>query len=753
MGDCSSTSHCNPCGPDFNAINQLAIQTAAYARQAKTSEVNAENTWLEFNALYLGAFSVAPTLDNEGNPLQVGALYWNSVSSQLYLWNGTIWVLTDFNEFTPFLATGTSTARNLVTRTADTFNVKDFGAIGDGVFDCEAAFQAAINAALAVGGGTIYIPKGVYNFPKTTTATKLDPGLGNLTFKGDGYTSSILRYWEGTGTEQQSNLFSNTTNNPLKGALVFEGLQIQGSLDSRSGKFGNPLYCDYYKEILISNCKFFNIAAQASDFHFCKSVKCVNNVFENIAAVGIRARDSFDYIVTGNKFLRCGDDPIDCHTSATATPVIRERLIVSNNSIVNCGGHIQLIAARKTIVANNNITLTRGIAIYNKYFTFEGGQEIFDIVITGNILTDICFSTTSASVPQQAISIMSNTASSISTNNTIPGDYNSTTLQFELPYNFTQTDSIYGESVPRSQNIICSNNTIAITRSAVAQFSDFGYGERMWQGVSYNYSISIDQLTPTNGIALYGQFENVVISNNAIKDCSQAIAISASSNADVNDTESKYIKNLIIDSNVIYNGKDRGVLVSLSSVVNNNRDITISNNLINCDPYRLNSNSNLDGTYDSSADPIGIDIQNSKGVKIHNNKFKNCCRLISSNNPTLNYISNNIAHCSTPVASGFNVGNKGIGNILVDNNWVYVIEDSDPTSATYLNVTHTTIETSSAMPSSGWYYRGWFVKNTTPSLDVNNMVILGWLRLTTGTAHVSGTDWAVARVSHVSPAT
>ena len=131
MGNCSSTSNCNPCGPDFSAINQLATKAGAYARQANTYATNAENSWLEFNALYLGAFADEPMVDNEGDPLQVGALYWNTGSNELFAWNGTVWVATNFNEFTPFLATGTTFARNLVTREADVINVKDFGAVGD----------------------------------------------------------------------------------------------------------------------------------------------------------------------------------------------------------------------------------------------------------------------------------------------------------------------------------------------------------------------------------------------------------------------------------------------------------------------------------------------------------------------------------------------------------------------------------------------------------------------------------------------
>ncbi len=159
MGNCSSTSNCNPCGPDFSAINQLATKAGAYARQANTYATNAENSWLEFNALYLGAFAVAPTVDNEGDPLQTGALYWNTGSNTMFVWNGTIWVAADFNEFTPFLATGTTFSRNLVTRFVDVVNVKDFGAVGDGT-DATAAFNLAATAAN--NQKSIFVPSGTY---------------------------------------------------------------------------------------------------------------------------------------------------------------------------------------------------------------------------------------------------------------------------------------------------------------------------------------------------------------------------------------------------------------------------------------------------------------------------------------------------------------------------------------------------------------------------------------------------------------
>lgn len=57
-----------------------------------------------------------------------------------------------------------------------------------------------------------------------------------------------------------------------------------------------------------------------------------------------------------------------------------------------------------------------------------------------------------------------------------------------------------------------------------------------------------------------------------------------------------------------------------------------------------------------------------------------------------------------------------------------------------------------AMPTSGTYTARDYVINLNPGIDANNMVLKGWIRLTTGSGHVLGTDWARDYASHVSPA-
>ena len=68
-----------------------ATAAATSAASAATSASSAAATYDSFDDRYLGAKSTPPTLDNDGNPLITGALYWNSVDNAMYAWTGSAW--------------------------------------------------------------------------------------------------------------------------------------------------------------------------------------------------------------------------------------------------------------------------------------------------------------------------------------------------------------------------------------------------------------------------------------------------------------------------------------------------------------------------------------------------------------------------------------------------------------------------------------------------------------------------------------
>jgi hypothetical protein len=99
---------------------------------------------------YLGAKSADPTLDNQGNALLVGALYFNTVSNVIKVWNGVAWVLT--------LAPATGGALLASLNLADLSNLAaaqtNFGGTAVGKALWAAANAAAAQATIGLAIGT-----------------------------------------------------------------------------------------------------------------------------------------------------------------------------------------------------------------------------------------------------------------------------------------------------------------------------------------------------------------------------------------------------------------------------------------------------------------------------------------------------------------------------------------------------------------------------------------------------------------------
>ena len=74
-----------------SSASSSASAASASAAAAASSATDAAASLDEFTDLYLGAKSTAPTVDNDGNPLQAGALYFNTVSNTMFVYTGSSW--------------------------------------------------------------------------------------------------------------------------------------------------------------------------------------------------------------------------------------------------------------------------------------------------------------------------------------------------------------------------------------------------------------------------------------------------------------------------------------------------------------------------------------------------------------------------------------------------------------------------------------------------------------------------------------
>jgi hypothetical protein len=121
-------------------------------------------------------------------------------------------------------ATGSTTPRTLANRFADVVNVKDFGAIGDGVADDTVAFQAVVNAITTAG--SIYVPDPSVSYNLVSNVTSGNRAIswifdGGVVFSGAGLivpSNTFGFYYDNNIKNTNVVIQKGTAANPVSGA-------------------------------------------------------------------------------------------------------------------------------------------------------------------------------------------------------------------------------------------------------------------------------------------------------------------------------------------------------------------------------------------------------------------------------------------------------------------------------------------------------------------------------------------------------
>lgn len=153
----------------------------------------------------------------------------------------------------PITASGSTIARTLADRAADVVNVKDFGALGNGVADDTTAILAAKTYALTLGHpSVVYFPAGAYHIsaaiPITTSAAQgvhlRGESSGSViitqTADADGFQVSLTNY----GGTYSTGAFSATGLTLRMGATSSTRTALSVTTTATTGTVGVPLVID-----------------------------------------------------------------------------------------------------------------------------------------------------------------------------------------------------------------------------------------------------------------------------------------------------------------------------------------------------------------------------------------------------------------------------------------------------------------------------------------------------------------------------
>ena len=162
-----------------------ASNAATSATAAATSATNAAASYDSFDDRYLGTKSSDPTVDNDGDALVAGALYFNTTSNAMKVYTGSAW-----SDVAPTATSITASQISDVSSTAAELNLNDGSSAGTIVNSKTVVYGSAgeVNATtLQIGGTSITSTAAEINvldgIPGTLTATE----LGYV----DGVTSAI----------------------------------------------------------------------------------------------------------------------------------------------------------------------------------------------------------------------------------------------------------------------------------------------------------------------------------------------------------------------------------------------------------------------------------------------------------------------------------------------------------------------------------------------------------------------------------
>jgi hypothetical protein len=303
----------------------------------------------------------------------------------------------------------------------DTVNVRNFGALGDGIHDDISAFEAAL-AALRPSGGVLYVPAGTYILKKYRMGA-LELSESDITISGEGFERSILRMAPVTYSgATHIILLQGVTRVTIRDLTLdgnypnasyneqqSHGVEVRNSSDLRFERvrfmrlYGDGIrlvghYQDsgpWTERVVVENSRFEDTGRSGVGMQRAvQQVQILNNTFERVSDQSISSEPGGrslgdvaprDILMEGNVIRHMPRQPWAVALEGPSPTDVARRLVFRNNRVEN--GAVTFRKADDVRIEGNTIvgpasapalelpTNVTNVQVVNNEISGEGGGE------------------------------------------------------------------------------------------------------------------------------------------------------------------------------------------------------------------------------------------------------------------------------------------------------------------------------------------------------------------------------------------